>query len=79
MKWIEFAESFPADSKACFDFLIKLNEELATKSVLLGNGLRTSEADVIVFSAVHSFVVCIFHLILQLVFICECMLLRVAR
>lgn len=57
MKWIEFAESFPADSKACFDVLIKLNEELATKSVLLGNGLRTSEADVIVFSAVHSFVV----------------------
>ncbi|KAL5733063.1 hypothetical protein ACOSP7_032401 [Xanthoceras sorbifolium] len=56
MKWIEFAESFPADSKGCFDVLNKLNEDLATLSVLLGNGLRPSEADVIVFSAIHSFV-----------------------
>lgn len=64
MKWIKFAESVPADSKACFDIFIKLNEELAQKSVLLGNGFRISEADVIVFSALHSFVVCISHLIL---------------
>ncbi|KAJ4720236.1 tRNA-binding protein [Melia azedarach] len=57
MKWIKFAESVPADSKACFDIFIKLNEELAQKSVLLGNGFRISEADVIVFSALHSFVI----------------------
>ncbi|XP_044462684.1 aminoacyl tRNA synthase complex-interacting multifunctional protein 1 isoform X3 [Mangifera indica] len=57
MKWIEFAESFIADSKACFDVLSKFNEELTPKAVLLGNGLRPSEADVVVFSTVHSSVI----------------------
>lgn len=83
MKWIEFAESFIADSKACFDVLSKFNEELTPKAVLLGNGLRPSEADVVVFSTVHSSVVCIsssctnilfligpsyFHLLLEFLF-----------
>ncbi|KAJ0103470.1 hypothetical protein Patl1_06769 [Pistacia atlantica] len=57
MKWIEFAESFPADSKACLDVLSKFNEELTSKSVLLGNGLRPSEADIVVFSTLHSLVI----------------------
>ncbi|KAJ0045797.1 hypothetical protein Pint_06677 [Pistacia integerrima] len=57
MKWIEFAESFPADSKASLDVLSKFNEELTSKSVLLGNGLRLSEADVVVFSTLHSLVI----------------------
>ncbi|KAK1571647.1 hypothetical protein Q3G72_020688 [Acer saccharum] len=56
MKWIDFAESFPTDPKECFDVLNKLNEDLATISVLLDNGLSPTEADVIVFSAIHSFV-----------------------
>ncbi|KAK4835965.1 hypothetical protein QYF36_016907 [Acer negundo] len=55
MKWMDFAESFPTDSKECFDVLNKLNEDLATISVLLDNGLSPTEADVIVFSAIHSF------------------------
>ncbi|XVF41197.1 hypothetical protein PTKIN_Ptkin01aG0260800 [Pterospermum kingtungense] len=54
MKWIAFAESFPKDSKACFGVLNELNADLAQKSVLLGNGFTPSEADVIVFSAIHS-------------------------
>ncbi|CAN0877211.1 Methionine--tRNA ligase, cytoplasmic [Linum grandiflorum] len=57
MKWIGFAESFPQDSNACSQALKGLNEELLTKSVLLGNGLAPSEADVIVFSAIHSAVI----------------------
>lgn len=56
-KWLAFAEEFPASSEACVDALQKLNEDLATKSVLLGNGLKPSATDVIVFSVVYSYVV----------------------
>lgn len=58
-KWITFADSFPVDSKACFEVLKQLNEELVQKSVLLGNGLKPSEADIIVFSILHPYVVSI--------------------
>ncbi|XP_012091137.1 aminoacyl tRNA synthase complex-interacting multifunctional protein 1 isoform X5 [Jatropha curcas] len=61
MKWIEFAESFPIDSQACFDALNRLNQELAPKSVILGNGLTPSEVDVIVFSVVHPSVIRLSH------------------
>ncbi|KAL5569645.1 hypothetical protein UlMin_026220 [Ulmus minor] len=57
LKWIAFAESFPTESDASFGVLKGLNEDLAPVSVLLGNGLKPSEADVIVFSAIHSSVV----------------------
>lgn len=62
-KWITFADSFPVDSKACFEVLKQLNDELVQKSVLLGNGLKPSEADVIVFPILHPSVVSIlaFH------------------
>lgn len=56
-KWIEFAESFPVNTESSIDALNKLNEELVTKSVLLGNGVTPSEADIIVFSTIHSSVV----------------------
>ncbi|KAA3481271.1 aminoacyl tRNA synthase complex-interacting multifunctional protein 1 isoform X1 [Gossypium australe] len=57
MKWIAFADSFPGDSKACHGRLNELNTDLAKKSVLLGNGFTPSEADVIVFSVIHSSVI----------------------
>lgn len=60
MKWVEFADKFPGDSEPCFKALSELNEELVKMSVLLGNGFVHSAADVIVFSTVHSSVVCIF-------------------
>ncbi|XP_041008943.1 probable methionine--tRNA ligase isoform X3 [Juglans microcarpa x Juglans regia] len=53
MKWIELAESLPLDFKSCSGVLNKLDDELALKSVLLGNGLKPSEVDVIVFSVLH--------------------------
>ncbi|XP_024927854.2 uncharacterized protein LOC107413994 isoform X2 [Ziziphus jujuba] len=56
-KWIEFATGFPTDPRESFGVLNKLNEELITVSVLLGNGLKPSEADIIVFSAIHSSVI----------------------
>ena len=65
MKWITFAESFPLDSKSCSGVLSGLNEDLAQKSVLLGTGLKPSEADVIVFAVLHPLLVwnLTFHLI----------------
>ncbi|CAN8317691.1 unnamed protein product [Cochlearia groenlandica] len=57
LKWMEFSESLPANSKDCFSAIEKLNVELVVKSVLLGNGLTPSAADVAVFSALHSSVV----------------------
>lgn len=58
MKWVAFAEGFPLDSKAAFEVVSGLNEELGTKSVLLGSALTLSEADVVVFATLHSYVVC---------------------
>ncbi|XP_041008942.1 aminoacyl tRNA synthase complex-interacting multifunctional protein 1 isoform X2 [Juglans microcarpa x Juglans regia] len=57
MKWIELAESLPLDFKSCSGVLNKLDDELALKSVLLGNGLKPSEVDVIVFSVLHPLLV----------------------
>lgn len=57
MKWIAFADSVPLDSKSCFGVLNGLNDDLSLKSVLLGNGLKPSEADVIVFSVLHPLLV----------------------
>ncbi|GLT58810.1 hypothetical protein SLA2020_316730 [Shorea laevis] len=57
LKWITFAEGFPLDSKSCFGVLNGLNDDLAQKSVLLGNGLKPSAADIIVFSVLHPFLI----------------------
>ncbi|KEH35532.1 putative methionine--tRNA ligase [Medicago truncatula] len=54
LKWVEFAETLPVSLDGCFEILKRLNDELSGKSVLLGNGLKPSEADVIVFSVIHS-------------------------
>lgn len=57
MKWVEFASNFPVDSGTCLKALSELNEDLSKKSVILGNGLKISEADIVVFAAVHSSVI----------------------
>uniref|UniRef100_A0A0V0HY95 Putative tRNA-aminoacylation cofactor arc1-like n=1 Tax=Solanum chacoense TaxID=4108 RepID=A0A0V0HY95_SOLCH len=57
MKWVEFASNFPADSGTSLKALSELNEDLSKKSVILGNGLKISEADIVVFAAVHSSVI----------------------
>ncbi|KAK7282440.1 hypothetical protein RIF29_11209 [Crotalaria pallida] len=54
LKWVAFAEAFPVALEASFEELKRLNDELSGKSLLLGNGLKPSEADVIVFSVIHS-------------------------
>lgn len=57
MKWVEFASNFPVDSGASLKALSELNEDLSKKSVVLGKGFKISEADVVVFAAVHSSVI----------------------
>lgn len=57
MKWVEFTGNLPVDSELCSNALSELNDDLIKKSVLLGNGLKPSAADVIVFAAVHSLVI----------------------
>ncbi|KHM99786.1 hypothetical protein glysoja_023927 [Glycine soja] len=47
-------EVFPVALDACFENLKRLNDELSEKYVLLGNGLKPSEADVIVYLVIHS-------------------------
>jgi len=59
LKWVKFSENFLADAESRDASLKSLNDYLRDRAVLLG-GLKTSEADVVVFSAVHSFVVCSF-------------------
>ncbi|ONK61776.1 uncharacterized protein A4U43_C08F33470 [Asparagus officinalis] len=56
MKWVEFASNFPCEPEACFAKLEGLNEDLASRAVLLGSGFQPSEADIVVFSALHSIV-----------------------
>lgn len=60
-RWTKFAESFSKDSGAQLKALAELNEELITKSVLLGKGFKPSVADVYVFATAHPSVVCVLH------------------
>lgn len=50
-------ECLPVESESASKVLSELNEDLTKKSVLLANGLMPSAADIIVFAAVHPFVV----------------------
>lgn len=56
-KWVTFAENFPSDPEACSKGLTQLNEHFLEKAVLVGGGYTPSEADVIVFSTVHPYVI----------------------
>ncbi|KAL8210785.1 hypothetical protein R6Q57_005222 [Mikania cordata] len=56
-KWLTFAENFPSDSEACSKGLCELNEYLTDYSVLVGGGYSSSDADIIVFSTVHPYVI----------------------
>ncbi|XP_010253071.1 PREDICTED: probable methionine--tRNA ligase isoform X2 [Nelumbo nucifera] len=56
MKWVAFASNFPSGLEACHGSLKALNEDLVQRSVLLGNGLKPSEVDILVFSVIHSYV-----------------------
>ncbi|XP_068645064.1 tRNA-aminoacylation cofactor arc1 isoform X2 [Aristolochia californica] len=54
LKWVEFASSFPVEAEASLAKLTELDVDLAQKSVILGDGLKPSIADFVVYSAIHS-------------------------
>lgn len=56
-KWVTFAENFPSNPEACSKSLSQLNDYLSEKAVLVGGGSTPSEADIIVFSTVHPYVI----------------------
>ncbi|KAI3843928.1 hypothetical protein MKX03_011591 [Papaver bracteatum] len=56
MKWVAFADKFLADLGARAEVLKGLNDKLILKTVLVGGGLNPSEADIVVYAALHSFV-----------------------
>ncbi|KAI3994173.1 hypothetical protein MKX01_012430 [Papaver californicum] len=55
MKWVAFADKFPADHGARAEVLKGLNDEVILKTVLIGGGLNSSEADIVVYASLHSF------------------------
>nr|XP_043632174.1 probable methionine--tRNA ligase isoform X2 [Erigeron canadensis] len=56
-KWVKFAENFPSDSEGCSKGLSQLNEYLCEVAVLVGGGYTPTDADLIVFSTVHPYVI----------------------
>ncbi|KAL5720822.1 hypothetical protein ACHQM5_013453 [Ranunculus cassubicifolius] len=56
-KWFSFADNFSTNAEECTKSLQSLNEDLTLKSVLAGGGTQPSEADLVVFAAIHSFVI----------------------
>ncbi|CAO2195084.1 unnamed protein product [Urochloa humidicola] len=56
MKWVTFSMDFAGSDGKQHALLDNLNKDLSLKSVLLGNGLKPSAADIVVFATVQAFV-----------------------
>nr|CAB3478691.1 unnamed protein product [Digitaria exilis] len=56
MKWVKFSSDFAGSDGKQNALLDNLNQDLSQKSVLLGDGLKPSVADIVVFATVHTFV-----------------------
>ncbi|RCV27900.1 hypothetical protein SETIT_5G362200v2 [Setaria italica] len=56
MKWVKFSSDFAGSDGKQHALLDNLNKDLSQKSVLLGDGLKPSVADIVVFAAVQAFV-----------------------
>jgi len=57
MKWVKFSSDFAGSDGKQHALLDNLNQDLSQKSVLLGDGLKPSVADIVVFATVQAFVV----------------------
>ncbi|WVZ68384.1 hypothetical protein U9M48_017330 [Paspalum notatum var. saurae] len=55
MKWVNFSSDFTRFDEKQHALLDKLNQDLSQKSVLLGDGLKPSVADIVVFATVQTF------------------------
>jgi aminoacyl tRNA synthase complex-interacting multifunctional protein 1 len=56
MKWVKFSSDFAGSNGKQHALLDNLNQDLSQKSVLLGDGLKPSVADIVVFATVQAFV-----------------------
>ncbi|ERN04169.1 probable methionine--tRNA ligase isoform X2 [Amborella trichopoda] len=56
-KWIEFGCRFLDETQSRHKMLKDYNEEMAQRSVILGDGLKPSDVDVVVFCALHSYMI----------------------
>ncbi|XP_039849711.1 methionine--tRNA ligase, cytoplasmic-like isoform X2 [Panicum virgatum] len=56
MKWVKFSSDFAGSDGKQHALLDNLNQDLSQKSVLLGDGLKPSVADIVVFATVQAFV-----------------------
>ncbi|RLM93393.1 tRNA-aminoacylation cofactor ARC1 [Panicum miliaceum] len=56
MKWVRFSSDFAGSNGKQHALLDNLNQDLSQKSVLLGDGLKPSVADIVVFATVQAFV-----------------------
>lgn len=54
MKWVKFSSDFTMIDGKQHMLLDKLNQDLSQKSVLLGDGLKPSAADIVVFATVQA-------------------------
>ncbi|CAO2177750.1 unnamed protein product [Urochloa humidicola] len=57
-KWVKFSMDFAGSDGKQHALLDNLNKDLSQKSVLLGDGLKPSAADIVVFATVQAFVSC---------------------
>ncbi|CAL4973404.1 unnamed protein product [Urochloa decumbens] len=55
MKWVKFSMDFAGSDGKQHALLDNLNKDLSQKSVLLGDGLKPSAADIVVFATVQAF------------------------
>ncbi|KAG2592595.1 aminoacyl tRNA synthase complex-interacting multifunctional protein 1-like isoform X2 [Panicum virgatum] len=56
MKWVKFSSDFAGSDGKQQALLDNLNQDLSQKSVVLGDGLKPSVADIVVFATVQAFV-----------------------
>ncbi|TVU36649.1 hypothetical protein EJB05_18591 [Eragrostis curvula] len=55
LKWVKFSSDFASNDGKQHTLLANINQELSQKSVLMGDGLKPSVADIVVFATVHAF------------------------
>jgi hypothetical protein len=62
LKWVKFASDFADNDGKQHTMVANLNQDLSQKSVLLGDGLKPSVPDIVVFAAVQAVMVRMIYL-----------------
>jgi hypothetical protein len=62
LKWVKFASDFAGNDGKQHTMVTNLNQDLSQKSVLLGDGLKPSVPDIVVYATVQAFMVRMMYL-----------------